>query len=135
MLYDYLLRLQVAIAFQKAVIEKEKELIGIILPEEDRLSGIEEEAKALIIREERLEKLPIRKERLAQVESYPDDELLLTMDSMAFESFYNKKVAEHNESIRLEALKVQQEAQDKIDNERKVIEKEKAELAHQKEIK
>ena len=49
-------------AYSKAVIAKEKELIGIISPEEDRLKAIESEAEELAIREERMKKLPERKE-------------------------------------------------------------------------
>jgi hypothetical protein len=108
-----------AVTFQNAVIAKEKELIGIIEPEEDRLSEIEEQAKAQAIREGRLEELPERKERLAQVESYQEDEKLLAMDGIQFETFYNEKVAEHNENTRIQVEKAQQEAQEKLDAKRR----------------
>src|SRR5260370_38000405 len=56
-----------AVAFQKAVISKEKELIAIIEPEEDRLEEIEAEAESIREREERREFLPRRKERLLAI--------------------------------------------------------------------
>lgn len=52
-----------ATAWSKKVSAKEKELIGIIEPEEERLKAIEAEAEQLIIREARMEKLPARRER------------------------------------------------------------------------
>lgn len=110
-----------ALAFQKKVIAKEKELIGIIEPEEDRLAKIEEEAKALQIRDQRMQQLPARK---AKLESIGDgvvakDEEILRKDDIEFAEYFNqrsaakidadriahdKKVAE-DERIRLEAQK------------------------------
>jgi len=121
-----------AVNFQKAVLVKEKELIGIIEPEEIRLADIEAQAISQAILEERLEKLPSRKERLSLVKIYPTDEILLDMDSTQFENYYNEKVADYNENVRIETENAQREAQEKIDVERKV-EQEKIE-AQQKQV-
>lgn len=89
--------------FAKAVIAKEKELIGIIEPEEIRLADIEKEAEQLAIIEERKVKLPERKERLATIGDGVDvsDDHLLSLDATAFEAYYNerlgKKLAEDKE--------------------------------------
>lgn len=121
-----------ALKFQKAVIAKEKDLIGIIEPEEDRLAAIEEEAEKLAIREERLEKLPQRKERLAALEDGVEvsDEDLLLMDSTQFEAYYNSRVADKNERVRL-----QQEADQRARDEeaRKEQERKDAELREREE--
>lgn len=96
--------------FNKAVLSYEKSLIAIIKPEEDRLDQIEEAAKALAIRNERLEKLPARKERIEALNlEVPADDILLEMDSVQFEAFYNECVAKKNENDRIEAQRIQDE--------------------------
>lgn len=92
-----------ALSYQKAVITKEKELIAIIEPEEERLQSIEDEAKLKKIREERAEKLPWRKQKLAEVEADVSDEALLEMDDKEFVNFLNEKSAE--KLARIEAEK------------------------------
>lgn len=93
---------QGAIDFQKAVIEKEKELIAIISPEEDRLKEIEAEAKEIKQREERLAVLPQWKEKLAGIgdKETITDEALLAMDYDQFITYFNQRVADKNESDR-----------------------------------
>lgn len=129
-----------ALAFQKAVIAKETELIAIIDPEETRLEAIEEEAKQLYIREERLKLLPTRKERLLAIDGVKEwatDEELLNLNSEAYEAFFNECTATHNEEVRLADLKKKEEeeaklakeradAQAKLDAERKAFEEDKA---------
>ena len=93
-----------AVAFQKAVIVKEKELIAIIEPEELRLENIEQEAKILKQKEERLAVLPSRKERLAEIKdevAITDDEILL-MDSPTFEEYRNTRITNYNNKIAFE---------------------------------
>jgi unconventional prefoldin RPB5 interactor 1 len=142
-----------ATAYNKEVIRLEDELVAVIKPEEERLAKIEDEAKQLAIREERLEKLPARKARLAELDlegrvmTAVTDEFLLSMDSEAFEAYYNSVVAERNELIRMKQLEEQAKAdaeikrqqdeekaklkaeQDKIDEEKKKIDDANAELA------
>lgn len=80
-----------AVTFQKRVIEKEKELIALIEPEECRLQCIEDEAKAYAIKQERERKWPERLARLkAEVGFYPgtaDEHILTQMSDMQFEAF------------------------------------------------
>lgn len=100
-----------AIKFQKAVIAKEDELVGIIGPEEERLKGIEAEAEHLALMQIRQAQLPERKERLMKIgigDEPVGDHILLAMDSVEFENYYNAQVAAKNERDR-EELKRQQD--------------------------
>jgi len=78
-----------ATKFNRLVSGKEKELIAIIAPEEDRLQAIEDIAAENAIREERTEKLPMRKERLANIgdNEIVTEEELLTMDANKSEGY------------------------------------------------
>lgn len=127
-----------ALKFQKAVIAKEKDLIGIIAPEEDRLAKIEEEAAELAVRKERMERLPERKQRLAALGDgveIPDEDLLL-MDSTQFEGYFNSRVADKNEKARLKAEEDQRKRDEEArkEQDRKDAElKERERLAAEKE--
>lgn len=115
-----------AVAFQKAVIAKEKELIGIIEPEEDRLSKIEDDAKRIFTREARIALLPERREKLLNIgvtDFDVTDEQLIAMDNISFDSFCNEKVA-----------LIQRIEQEKIDADKRLIEEEKNKIARTKEI-
>jgi len=114
--------------FAKAVIAKEKELIGIIEPEEDRLKAIEEEAEKLAIREERLEKLPARKERLATIGDDVEisDEDLLLMDANDFEAYFNARTAD---KLNADKLKAEEDQRAKDEEARKANEAKEAEIA------
>lgn len=92
-------------AYTKKVIAAEKELIEIIEPEEMRLKQLEEYVESLAIRAERMEKLPARHERLAAIGDgiEDDDEHLLTLDALAFESYFNARVASKNAADRAKA--------------------------------
>ena len=144
-----------ALAYQKAVIAKEKELVAIIEPEEDRLEAIEEEAKNLAIMKERLEKLPTRLFRLNAIADgiKIGDEDLLQMDASEFENYYNRRVADKNNLDRIKAEEEQAKKlaeieaehakiraeQDKreaeLRAEREKIDAERREIDKQKEIK
>lgn len=92
-----------ALAFQKQVIAREKELVSIVEPEEDRLKTFEEEAEAIKEREARAALLPRRKEQLAEVGGDPlTDEAILDMDAVAFDALLNARQAAKNEAERLE---------------------------------
>lgn len=114
--------------FSKAVIAKEKELIGIIEPEEDRLKAIEEEAEKLAIREERLEKLPARKERLATIGDSVEvsDEDLLLMDANDFEAYFNARTAD---KLNADKLKAEEDQRAKDEETRKANGAKEAEIA------
>lgn len=118
-----------AIAFQKAVIGKEKELIGIIEPEEDRLAGIEELAKTRKEREERVNLLPMRRMRITElgITREATDEELCEMDTVSFQEWTNTVVAEQNEAKRLELEAKEREikeAEDRIAREKETKERE-----------
>lgn len=117
-------------AFSKAVIAKEKELISIITPEEDRLKNIEDEAKKIKIQKERLAILPQRIEKLNSIgdNRETNQEELLEMDDPAFTEYYNQRVADKNEADK---LKIEQEREkqakeaERLENEKKAQEREK----------
>jgi hypothetical protein len=127
----------VAIKFQKAVIEKEKELIAIIEPEELRLSGIEDEAAIIATREKRRDKLPWRRqiidgfadilatvdENLSTLKRQYTDDDLLDMDDDDFTALNNVLTSKKN-----------QIESDRIAEERRKIDEEKAAIERQKEI-
>lgn len=83
-----------ALKYQKDVIAREKELIGIIEPEEARLKSLEEEAIAIKTRAARMGLLPMRREQLSFVEEVFSDESILDMDNDEFITYLNTKKAE-----------------------------------------
>lgn len=94
---------QQALDFQKAVIIKEKELVALVEPEENRLAELEDKATAFEEREKRKELLPKRLERLTALADgveISDDEIL-DMESTVFEGYCNKRLADKNERDRL----------------------------------
>lgn len=113
-----------ALAYQKAVIAKEKELIGIIEPEEERLSKIEEEAKKLVIIEERKTKIPERQEKLMSIgNTDTTEEKLLSMGDNEFDYFFNTLVEENQRKIA-----------EQLELERQQLEIEKNKIQREKEI-
>lgn len=122
--------------FAKAVIAKEKELIGIIEPEELRLKEVEDAEKQRKEREDRLAILPTRKDRLAAIGDQVEvtDDELLDMDAEQFEVYYNRRLADKNEAERAaleEQKRQQEEEQRKLDAEKEARERE--ERARQEE--
>ncbi len=119
-----------ALSFQRAVIDKEKELIGMIQPEELRLKGIEEAVEKKKERERRMALLPMRRDKVAGIDEMYSftkaitDEELLSMDDEQFAAFYNQLVADKNERDRIALAAEKQKVED-----------EKAEIARQQEIK
>lgn len=92
-----------ALAHQKAVIAREKELIAIIEPEEIRLKALEEQANTMKERAAREALLPMRKEQLAPFGAPTlTDESILDMDNDAFIVYLNERQAQKNEQDRLE---------------------------------
>ena len=117
---------QKALDFQKAVIGKEKELVLLVEPEEERLAGLEERADTFTEREKRRELLPKRLERLAAFNDGIEisDEEILDMDSTLFEGYCNKRFADKNENDRIE-----------LEAKQKEIKEAEAKAAREKEIK
>lgn len=109
-----------AINFQKAVINKEKELIAIIEPEETRLAKIEEDIEMLDEMQKRKEKLPENQLRLQSVGVTITPEMteqLLKMSLQEVDLFYNQLLGTKNENDRLaleaekEKIRIEQEEQ------------------------
>jgi hypothetical protein len=104
-----------AIKFQKDVIAKEKELVGIIESEEERIAAIEDDMERARLREERKAVLPQRKERLEAIGDgiFETDDHILDMDGPEFEGYCNLRMANKNEGDRLtleaEKRKVEEE--------------------------
>ena len=90
-----------ALAHQKAVIAREKELISIIEPEEIRLKGLEEQANTIKGRAARAALLPMRKEQLVKTYCVCPDEQILDMDNDQFIQYLNQCVSDKNEQDRL----------------------------------
>lgn len=93
-----------ALKFQKAVIAKEKELVAIIEPEEDRLQAIEDEAKQIAEMKKRAKELPARREQLAALNDgieITDDEIL-KRDDIQFGIYINSRKEALLEKQRLE---------------------------------
>lgn len=127
--------------YNKDVIAYEKELIGIIAPEEERLKKIETETKEYNIRQVRMEKLPEMKERLVAidpriVEEFPDlDDHLLGLDPNDFEAFVNDMRATKLENDRLALEEEKQKEEERLAAERQELEAEKQKIQHEKEVK
>lgn len=137
-----------AVKFQKAVIEKERELVAIIEPEEERLGGIEEKAAIEAAREKNRDKLPWRKEQLAlyvdELKEYDielTEENLLDMGDDEFNGLRvelqekkNKKEADRIEAekqrLAAESAEIdrKREEQEKRDKEQAELEKRRGEL-------
>lgn len=111
-----------AVKFQRDVIGKERELVAIISPEEDRLAGLEEEAKKAEAIKQREADLPERRNILGDLGTEVTDQQILEMDDQEFFEFRNKLVAadleqkrkanEAAEAERLEAARIEQERLD-----------------------
>jgi len=119
-----------ALKFQRAVIAKEKELVAIIEPEEDRLRAIEQAAKDLAERKKRVAILPERHARLASIGDSVTvtDDQLLDMDGPAFEGYFNQRQA-----AKIEADRIELEARERAVKEAEDAAKRAAELEAAKE--
>lgn len=97
--------------FNKAVLDKEKELIGVIEPEEKRLQELEDEADRLAEVEKRKADLPNRKQRLSEIGDTIEitDEGILDMDDTSFDAYVNQRVANWN--IKQKEMLEQQRAE------------------------
>jgi len=104
--------------FAKAVIAKEKELIAIIKPEEERLKDIEEQAKNYEEAERRNAELPKKKEVLNSLGAEMSDEEILALDDFAFDARINAIKAELLDKQR-EELEAKERAIKEVEEEKK----------------
>jgi hypothetical protein len=140
-------------AFNSKVLEKERELIAIIEPEEKRLKAIRAKADELAEKEARKALLPARQAMLHDIGVVPNsDEWLLSFDGPAFQAEFNRLVAEKNERDRLaleeerkreeERLALEQRLRDEaidkereaMEAERRAIEIERERIQHEKDL-
>lgn len=102
-------------AFNAAVLKKEKEMVGLIEPEEKRLQDLEDEAERLAEIEKRKKDLPLRKARLSEIGDgiEIEDQGILEMDDTQFDSYINQRVANWNIKEKERLAKEAQEAEEK----------------------
>lgn len=117
-----------ALAFQKAVIEKEKELVGMVEPTEIELQDKQNQIDLEKEKIKRKELLPERRFKMKAISLAVDDDFLLLMDDPQFNAFYNQKnsdfLAEKERKLREEQEKVEAEKR-KIEDEKQAQEREK----------
>lgn len=116
-------------AFAKAVIAKEKELVAIIEPEEDRLKEVEEQAEILAEMKKREKEMPERLEQLSAIGDGVEvsDEEILKMDSFAFGTYVNTRKGALLDKMRLETEereRVVREAEEKAQREKEIADRE-----------
>lgn len=124
-----------AVKYQKAVIEKEKELKKVIEPEIERLEAIEEEAKRQHELAIRRELLPARHQRLVDngLMDITDEDLLLHGDT-EFTELVNSWIADKNERDRIAQEVATRKEREALEAERKSIADERARIEHEKEL-
>lgn len=133
-----------AIAFSKAVISKERDLLAIITPEEERLDVIEMADKQKKEMETRRAELPFRRSAIAAIIGegalQPSDDDILAMDDNQFNEYRLKVIETKLESDRLaherkvkaeeDAARAKRDEEDRIAREKLAAEK--AEFEKQK---
>lgn len=125
-----------ALSYQKAVIEKEKELLSIVEPVELDLKGKIKDMDLKIEREARKEDLPKRKKELKEIELEMSDNEILSMDDNSFKEFLNEKKTEYldakeakiKEEEEEKRVKDRKEEDDKLDKKRKELDKKERKL-------
>lgn len=113
-----------ALKFQKAVIEKEKELIALIEPTENKLEKIQDEIDEQKERAKRVGDLPRRREKIKEIDLVMTDDELLAMDSHGFDSFMFSR---RNEYLDMKEQKMKEEAAAKLKQEQEEQNKKMAE--------
>ncbi len=110
-----------AIKFQKDVIAYEKDLVAIIEPLEIELGSKQDVIDLEKHKIKMLAVLPDRKERLLTVDIVVEDDVILSMNSEEFETFFNERKAEYLNAKELK-LKEEQDRLDKQKRDREIAE-------------
>jgi hypothetical protein len=112
-------------AFNKAVLSKEKELLAIVEPEEQRLKTIEDTAELLATIEIRKQILPTRHEALAKIGDGIEatDAQLLEMDDAQFTEYRIARIDAKQEADRV-----------KLEAEQRALDEEKVRIKREQEI-
>jgi len=109
-------------AYSKAVIAREKELLAVIEPEEQRLKNIKEDAEHAELLKVRASMTPVRVEEMAKAglttEQLLTTEQMMEMDGNQFVEYIALKVQENNEA-ELTKFRAEKELRDKADNDLK----------------
>ena len=115
-------------AFNKQVLDYEKDLVSIIEPLEKTLLDKQNEIDALREIEKRKKLLPERRTLLSHIKYEMSDEAILQYDSEDFQSFYNQKHTEfldekqkRLDELEAENQRIKQENINKIETQRKNI--------------
>lgn len=103
-----------ALKFQKAVIEKERELIALIEPIEIDLGKRQDEIDEQKEKLKRLEDLPRRREKIKEIDLVMTDDELLAMDSHRFDSFMFNRRNEYLD-MKEKRMKAELEAKAKLE--------------------
>lgn len=113
-----------ALLFQKKVIAKEKDLLAIILADEERLEAIENEAKQREEMEKRRVALPARIAALQSIgdNSPIDENELLKMDDNLFNEYRLSRIERKLQADKL-AAEAEQREKDRIAREKLEVEK------------
>lgn len=104
-----------ALTFQKAVIAKEKEIVGIVEPAEERLQAFEDEAAIAEEKKRRVALLPARKAKLDEIKddlTVSDDEII-GMDDAAFNAYHTGRAGEKNRKDREDIERRERELREK----------------------
>lgn len=116
-----------AVAFQKAVIAKEKELVALVEPTE---RALEAKQDAIDLEKEKLKRVALLPERHSRFEAIgyeATDEELLLLDDTQFETLFNQKnaeyLAEKERLIKLEQERIDAENR-KLQEQQEAVERE-----------
>jgi hypothetical protein len=108
-------------AFNKMVLAKEKEYVGIIEPLEIELKEVLEKEEAKKIMEARKALLPQKKDQLSVLNiNQPSDDEILALDDSGWVVFYDSKFAEHKANL----AKIETEKAREVENQKKIKEAE-----------
>lgn len=117
-----------AIAFQRKVIELEKELVGIIEPVEEKLLKMEESIDEQKERKKREKHLPSRKAELMEIGVEVTDDELLDMDEKKYSTFFTNKKQEWQEAKLAKERAEIEERERKLKEEQEKVETEKRKM-------
>jgi len=123
-------------AFNKKVLEKEKEYVSILQPLEEELKQVLADIKQAEIIEARREMLPMKRKQLELLKTIeqPTDEFILSLDSEAWVEFYNSQMDLDTKNVeRIEREKEEEKERKRKEKEFKAKEKERAEKRAQEQ--
>lgn len=115
-----------ALAYQRMVLKKEKELLAIVVPKEDEFKQMLNEIDIAKEKEERKVMLPSRKKMLEEINEKMTDDDILNMDDKEFSQFYTDKKTELVEKEAEEKERAKELKRARLDAAKKAREAERA---------